>query len=83
MQALRDQGQHSARAHPPAAQHADLETGRGTKMPVMRDAAILATGAHDQAHETPGGSIRICGCIRTRNGNYNPRVLLISPRAES
>jgi hypothetical protein len=31
-----------------------LETGSPAQMPVLPDAALLAAGAHDQAHETPG-----------------------------
>jgi hypothetical protein len=43
--------QPAARCHPPAARRPDLEIGSGAEMPVVPDAALFATGAHDQADD--------------------------------
>src|SRR3954447_18649296 len=43
-----------ARWDPPPAQHADLETGGGAKMPLMPNAPLLAACSDDQADGTAG-----------------------------
>jgi hypothetical protein len=50
MPSLRNRGLHSTLTRPPAVGHADVEGGRA-EMPIVRDAAILTAGAHDQAHD--------------------------------
>ena len=52
MPSLRNRGQHSACARPPAPGHADLETRGRSEVLIMPDAALLAPGSHDQAHTT-------------------------------
>jgi hypothetical protein len=41
------------------------ETRSGAEVPIVPDAAILATGAHDPADRNAGKSHHIDGCIRT------------------
>jgi hypothetical protein len=48
MPSVRDPRQPAARRHPSAARYPDLEIGGGAEMPVVSDAALFATGAHDQ-----------------------------------
>jgi hypothetical protein len=49
-----------ARRHPPTARYLDLEIGSCAEMPVMPDAALFATGAHDQAdHAALGQQIPV------------------------
>jgi hypothetical protein len=50
MPSMRNRGQHPARVCAQATPDADMETRGGAEMPSMSDVAVLATGAHDQAH---------------------------------
>jgi hypothetical protein len=58
----------SARCHPPAAGHADLEAGSRAEMQIVPKESLRATGAHDQADREAGDHARTNGCIRTMRG---------------
>src|ERR1700730_2638783 len=65
VQTLRNARQAAAGCDPPPAPPSDLETRDGAEMPIVPNAAIRATGAHDQGSPKSARSRLTFGCIQT------------------